>query len=114
VMRVELVTPDDCAAFISADLISRRGRLESTEGRGATLSIKAMVPLSEMLDYASDLRSHTQGRASYMMHFDRYEPLSNGPDIDNKESGAPVMAPRRPAPKGKPFGIALPRPDDGG
>ena len=55
-------------------LASRRGHIQSQEDRGGTQIIQARVPLSEMFGYATDLRSRTQGRATYSMHFDRYEP----------------------------------------
>jgi len=58
---------------VNGDLISRRGRLEGTEIRGTTQLIKAMVPLSEMFGYATDLRSRTQGRGAFTMHFGQYE-----------------------------------------
>jgi elongation factor G len=73
VMRVEVVVPDEFMGSINGDLISRRGRLEGTEIRGATQLIKAMVPLSEMFGYATDMRSRTQGRGSFTMHFGQYE-----------------------------------------
>ena len=58
---------------VMGDLNSRRGRILSMEARGSTQIINARVPLSEMFGYATDLRSRTQGRATYTMHFDRYE-----------------------------------------
>jgi hypothetical protein len=67
--------------------------------------------LSEMLGYATDVRSRTEGRASYSMHFDRYEPLRGRPDSDDNDRCAPVIAPRAPTPKGKVSGVALPEPD---
>jgi elongation factor G len=68
-----VVVPDEFMGSINGDLISRRGRLEGTEIRGATQLIKAMVPLSEMFGYATDMRSRTQGRGSFTMHFGQYE-----------------------------------------
>jgi elongation factor G len=73
VMRVEVVVPDDYQGTVNGDLISRRGRLEGTELRGNTTLIKSMVPLSEMFGYATDIRSRTQGRGSFTMHFGQYE-----------------------------------------
>jgi len=73
VMRVEVVVPDDYMGAVNGDLISRRGRLEGSEILGGTHVIKAMVPLSEMFGYATDLRSRTQGRGSFTMHFGQYE-----------------------------------------
>ncbi len=65
VMRVEVVVPDEYMGSVNGDLISRRGRLEGTEIRGTTHIIKAMVPLSEMFGYATELRSRTQGRGAF-------------------------------------------------
>jgi elongation factor G len=73
VMRVEVVVPKDYMGDVMGDLSSRRGRIQSQEDRGGTQIINARVPLSEMFGYATDLRSRTQGRATYSMHFDRYE-----------------------------------------
>ncbi|HZT37168.1 MAG TPA: elongation factor G [Bryobacteraceae bacterium] len=73
VMRVEVVVPEEYMGAVNGDLISRRGRLEGTEIRGTTHIIKAMVPLSEMFGYATDLRSRTQGRGTFTMHFGQYE-----------------------------------------
>jgi elongation factor G len=73
VMNVEVVVPDEYMGAVNGDLISRRGRLEGMEMKGATQIIRAMVPLSEMFGYATELRSRTQGRGSFTMHFGRYE-----------------------------------------
>ena len=73
VMRVEVVVPKDNLGDVMGDLASRRGRIQSQEDRGGTQIISARVPLSDMFGYATDLRSRTQGRATYSMHFDRYE-----------------------------------------
>jgi len=74
VMRVEVVVPKDYMGDVIGDLASRRGKIQSQEDRGGTQIIQARVPLSDMFGYATDLRSRTQGRATYSMHFDRYEP----------------------------------------
>jgi elongation factor G len=74
VMRVEVVVPKDYMGDVMGNLASRRGQIQSQEDRGGTQIIQARVPLSEMFGYATDLRSRTQGRATYSMHFDRYEP----------------------------------------
>jgi elongation factor G len=74
VMRVEVVVPKDYMGDVMGNLASRRGHIQSQEDRGGTQIISARVPLSEMFGYATDLRSRTQGRATYSMHFDRYEP----------------------------------------
>jgi elongation factor G len=73
VMRIEVVVPEEYMGTVTGDLNSRRGRLEGTEVRGTTQLIKAMVPLSEMFGYATELRSRTQGRGSFTMHFGQYE-----------------------------------------
>ncbi|HXH24078.1 MAG TPA: elongation factor G [Vicinamibacterales bacterium] len=73
VMRVEVVVPKEYMGDVMGDLAGRRGRIQSQEDRGGTQIVKARVPLSEMFGYATDLRSRTQGRATYSMHFDRYE-----------------------------------------
>jgi len=73
VMRVEVVVPEEYMGAVNGDLNSRRGRLEGTEIRGTTYLIKAMVPLSDMFGYATELRSRTQGRGSFTMHFGQYE-----------------------------------------
>jgi elongation factor G len=78
VMRVEVVVPDEYMGAVNGDLISRRGRLEGTEILGSTHIIKAMVPLSEMFGYATELRSRTQGRGAFTMHFGRYEEVPKG------------------------------------
>jgi elongation factor G len=77
IMAVEVVVPDEYMGAVNGDLISRRGRLEGMELRGTTQVIKSMVPLSEMFGYATDLRSRTQGRGSFTMHFGRYEEVPN-------------------------------------
>jgi elongation factor G len=74
VMRVEVVVPKEHLGDVMGNLSSRRGHIQSQEDRGGTQIINARVPLSEMFGYATDLRSRTQGRATYSMHFDRYEP----------------------------------------
>ncbi len=73
VMRVEVVVPKEHMGDVMGNLSSRRGQIQSQEDRGGTQIIQARVPLSEMFGYATDLRSRTQGRATYSMHFDRYE-----------------------------------------
>src|SRR4249919_1199364 len=73
IMRVEVVVPKEHMGDVMGNLSSRRGQIQSQEDRGGTQIIQARVPLSEMFGYATDLRSRTQGRATYSMHFDRYE-----------------------------------------
>jgi elongation factor G len=73
VMAVEVVVPEEYMGPVNGDLISRRGQLEGTEIQGSTQMIRASVPLSDMFGYATELRSRTQGRGSFTMHFSRYE-----------------------------------------
>jgi len=73
VMAVEVVTPEDYLGDVMGDLNSRRGRIENLEPRGNAQTIRARVPLATMFGYATDLRSTTQGRATFTMQFDRYE-----------------------------------------
>jgi elongation factor G len=73
IMGVEVVTPEDYMGDVIGDLSSRRGRIEGMEQRGSSHVIKAQVPLSEMFGYSTDLRSRTQGRATYTMQFHSYQ-----------------------------------------
>jgi len=75
VMRVEVVVPEEYMGDVINDLNARRGRIRSMDVRGGTQIVSSRVPLAEMFGYATDLRSRTQGRATYSMHFDRYEPV---------------------------------------
>ena len=92
VMRVEVVVPDEYMGSVNGDLISRRGRLEGTEILGSTHIVKAMVPLSEMFGYATELRSRTQGRGAFTMHFGQYEevPRSVAEEITSRAQGKSV------------------------
>ena len=74
-MEVEVVTPDDFLGDVMGDLNSRRGQVEGMEPRGNGQVVKAKVPLAEMFGYATDLRSMTQGRATYSMQFSHYQPV---------------------------------------
>jgi elongation factor G len=73
IMKVEVVAPEEYMGAITGDINSRRGRIESINSRPGTQVITSLVPLSEMFGYSTDLRSATQGRATYTMHFHRYE-----------------------------------------
>jgi elongation factor G len=73
IMAVEVVTPDDYMGDVIGDLSSRRGKVEGMEQRGNAQVVRAHVPLAEMFGYATDLRSRTQGRATYTMQFDSYQ-----------------------------------------
>jgi len=88
VMAVEVVTPEDYLGDVMGNLNSRRGRVEHLEPSGNAQSIKAKVPLAEMFGYATDLRSMTQGRATFTMQFERYEevPSSIATEIISAQS----------------------------
>jgi elongation factor G len=73
VMDVEVTTPEDYMGDVIGDLNSRRGKVEGMSQRGNSQVIRAQVPMSEMFGYATDLRSKTQGRASYSMQFNSYQ-----------------------------------------
>ncbi len=89
IMKVEVTTPDEYTGVVSGDLSSRRGHLQGNESRGGTNIINAMVPLSNMFGYSTDLRSRTQGRATYSMHFEKYEeaPKNVAEEVVAKSSG---------------------------
>ena len=88
-MRLEVVVPEEYMGDIISDLNGRRGRVRSMEAHGGTQIINARVPLAEMFGYATDLRSRTQGRATFSMHFERYEqvPQQVGEEIVAKIQG---------------------------
>jgi len=77
IMNVEVYAPDQYSGDLMGDLSSRRGRISGSEARGHNVIIKGQVPLSEMLSYATDLTSKTQGRASYSMEFSHYDYVPN-------------------------------------
>jgi elongation factor G len=83
IMAVEVVTPEDYMGDVIGDLSSRRGRIEGMEQRGNAQVVRSQVPLAEMFGYATDLRSRTQGRATYTMQFDSYQqvPVSIAEEI---------------------------------
>ncbi|MBM7655972.1 elongation factor G [Neobacillus cucumis] len=89
VMRVEVVIPEDYLGDIMGQITARRGRVEGMEARGNAQVVRAMVPLSEMFGYATALRSSTQGRGVFSMHFDHYEevPKSISEEIIKKNKG---------------------------
>ena len=87
IMGVEVVTPEEYLGDVMGDLNGRRGRVSNLEGRGTAQVIKCDVPLSNMFGYATDLRSRTQGRATFTMQFDHYEqvPASLAEEIIKKK-----------------------------
>ncbi|BCV23148.1 elongation factor G [Moorella sp. Hama-1] len=90
VMKVEVVVPDEYMGDVIGDLNSRRGRVEGIEPRAGAQIIRAQVPLAEMFGYATDLRSRTQGRGTYVMQFDHYDevPRNIAETIIAKRQGA--------------------------
>lgn len=78
IMNVEVVTPEEYMGDVIGDLNSRRGKIQTMDKRGKAQVIKATVPLSEMFGYATDLRSKTQGRATYTMQFAHYDEVPRG------------------------------------
>jgi elongation factor G len=93
-MAVEVVTPEDFLGDVIGDLSRRRGKVQGQEQRGNALAVQAYVPLGEMFGYATELRSMTQGRATYTMQFERYEevPGNIAEEIVEHRSGDPVGA----------------------
>jgi elongation factor G len=94
VMSVEVVTPEDFLGDVIGDLSRRRGKVQGQEQRGNALAVHAYVPLGEMFGYATDLRSSTQGRATYTMQFERYEevPQNIAEQITESRVAEPVGA----------------------
>jgi elongation factor G len=94
IFKVEVVTPEEFLGDVIGDLSRRRGRVEGQDRRGNALAVTAYVPLSEMFGYATDVRSATQGRATYTMQFEKYEEVP--PNIAEKvvegRTGEPVPA----------------------
>ena len=89
-MAVEVITPEEYMGDVIGDLNSRRGRIQSMGQRQDAQVIKALVPLSEMFGYSTDMRSITQGRAIYSMQFEQYEevPKSIADEIISATTGA--------------------------
>jgi elongation factor G len=94
VMAVEVVTPESFLGDVIGDLSRRRGKVQGQEPRGNAVAVQAFVPLGEMFGYATDLRSSTQGRATYTMQFERYEevPANIADQIVEHRSPEPVAA----------------------
>ena len=111
VMRLEVSVPKDYTDDVMANLRIRRGEIQSQDTRGGMQIILARVPLSEMFGYATDLRSRTQGRATYSMHFDRYAPRSS--DGSEGPDDPLVREPHRPTRPSKSSGVSLPEPNVG-
>ena len=91
-MKLEVVVPDDYFGDVLANIKSRRGMVLGSDSRGNTQIISATIPLAETFGYATDLRSLSQGRATYSMEFDYYEqvPASVAEEIGRRTSGEPA------------------------
>ncbi len=89
VMRVEVVIPEEYMGDVLGDLNARRGRILGMENRAGTQIVRALVPLAEMFGYATELRSRTQGRGSFTMHFSHYEevPASVAEEVIARATG---------------------------
>jgi elongation factor G len=88
-MRVEVTTPEEYMAAVFGDLNSRRAQIQGSEARAGSHIIRVQVPLSEMFGYATDLRSRSQGRANFTMHFSHYAeaPASVSEEVISKATG---------------------------
>ncbi len=94
IFKVEVVTPEDFLGDVIGDLSRRRGRIEGQDRRSNALAVTAMVPLSEMFGYATEMRSMTQGRATYTMQFEKYDevPSNVATKVIEERRGGPVAA----------------------
>ena len=89
VMRIEVTLPEQYLGDVIGDLNSRRGRIQTMEAQPGLHVLRAAAPMAEMFGYATDLRSITQGRGNYSMHFDRYEavPKTIGEEVVARVTG---------------------------
>jgi elongation factor G len=113
VMHVTVTVPEEFLVEVVGNLSQRRGHIESREDHGGTWIVHARAPMSGMWGYATDLRARTRGRATYTMHFARYERVPDSPDILDDDRGSFVGVPRTPKPTDRDSRVALPEPDDG-
>ncbi len=94
IFSIEVVTPEEFVGDVIGDLMRRRGQVQGQEPRGNAMVVNGLVPLAEMFGYATDLRTVTQGRATYTMQFERYDdvPANIAEKIVEQRQGAPVPA----------------------
>jgi elongation factor G len=92
VMAVEVVVPEDFMGAVVGDLSSRRGKIQDMDSRAGAKVVTALVPLAQIFGYATELRSMSQGRATYTMQFSKYEPVPQviSDEITAKNSGSKV------------------------
>ena len=109
IMRVEVTAPREYADDLIRSVSKRRGHIRSHDDRGSTAIVEARVPLSGMLGYAADLRSRTEGRGSFVMTFDSYQPVVAGEDGSDEST---VGAPLKPSPISGESRVALPEPGE--
>jgi elongation factor G len=112
VMHVEVVVPKEHAADVVGNLSDRRGQIQAQDDRSDTQVIRAVVPLSEMFGYATDLRSRTRGRATHALHFDHYQQVRTDPNGTDGDRDSLVGAPLKPVPRSSDSAVGLPEPDD--
>jgi elongation factor G len=93
IMKLEISTPDDFFGDVLNDINSRRGQIVGVEQRGKLQILRALLPLAEAFGYATDLRSLTQGRATYSMEFDHYAQVPG--DVAERIAGTRVKKPAR-------------------
>jgi elongation factor G len=92
IMSLEAVTPEEFIGDVISDINRRRGRISNQEPRGNTQVISASVPLAEMFGYATDLRSRSQGRATFTMQFSHYEAVPKGVGPETTRAGGTRQA----------------------
>ncbi len=112
VMRVEVIAPIEDVHDVAANIIGRRGAIQSRQDLDGAQVIRASVPLAGLFGYATDLRARTRGRGTYKMQFECYQPFRPDENSDDEDRDSWVGAPRRPVPTLRASGIALPEPDD--
>src|SRR5258705_15092 len=110
-LRVEVMAPTECLGDVIGNLSRRRGQIQSQEDRYGTQRIDALVPLSRMFGYATDLRARTHGRGTFAMHFARYQQCDPS-ENHNTGDDSMVGAPRKPVPTLRDSSVALPEPTE--
>ena len=112
IMRVQVTVSHEYLRDVRRNLVHRRAQIQSEEETGGTRLILALVPLSEMFGYATDLQSRTRGRATFTQEFDSYQPVRIDPDVSDDDRSSRVGSPLTPIIQPRDSAIALPEPDD--